>query len=92
MNYFITNDLLSIATPTSFKMFCVLIAVDKEAISILHLFQISYQLFVSYVCIIIQGFGKCNTFLQKNEEKREKMSHFTQNGRTKMVRSAQRVT
>jgi len=46
-------------------MFCVLIAVDKEAISILHLFQITYQLFVSYVCIIIQGFGKCNTFLQK---------------------------
>lgn len=31
-------------------------------------------------------------FLQKNKEKREKMSHFTQNGRTKMVRSAQRVT
>jgi len=59
-------------------MFCVLIAVDKEAISILHLFQITYQLFVSYVCIIIQGFGKCNTFLQKNEEKREKMSHFIQ--------------
>ena len=56
----------------------MLIAVDKEAISILHLFQISYQLFVSYVCIIIQGFGKCNTFLQKNEEKREKMSHFIQ--------------
>ena len=54
-------------------MFCVLIAVDKEAISILHLFQITYQLFVSYVCIIIQGFGKCNTFLQKNEEKREKI-------------------
>ena len=35
----------------------------------MHLFQITYQLFISYVCIIIQGFGKCNTFLQKIEEK-----------------------